>query len=89
MIAKKGESRLAKSLQLIARRRQATVPDCHADCSQPDASADLPTTHGLMLASIEGRILKLEQQISNQNRILIIGIVAVVGDLVKQMLIKP
>ncbi len=62
--------------------------DCHADCSRPDAPADLPTTHGLMLANIEGRLSKLEQQVSNQNRILLIGVIAVVGDIVRQLL-KP
>ncbi len=56
------------------------------DCQRPDAPADLPTIHGLQLAAIEGRLLKLEQQVSNQNRILLIGVIALVGDIVRQLL---
>jgi len=92
-----GRRRLAEAIRKLGQRRHAvahtecprgTVPDCRADCSRPDAPADLPTTHGLQLASIEGRLLKLENQVSNQNRILLIGVLAVVGDLLRQML-KP
>ncbi len=91
--------RLADAIQKLRRRaqpggfsplpdRDAAQWDCREDCSRPDAPPDLPTTHGLMLAAIEGRLSKLEQQVTNQNRILLIGIIAVVGDIVRQML-KP
>jgi len=56
------------------------------ECQRPDAPADLPTIHGLQLAAIEARLLKLEQQVSNQNRLLLIGVIAVVGDIVRQLL---
>ncbi len=71
-----------------AAGRRASLPDCYADCSRPDAPADLPITHGLLLATIEARLTKLEQQVSNQNRILLVGIIAIAGDIVRQML-KP
>ncbi len=56
------------------------------ECQRPDAPADLLTIHGLQLAAIEARLLKLEQQVSNQNRILLIGVIAIVGDIVRQLL---
>ncbi len=56
------------------------------DCQRPDAPADLPITHGLQLAAIEGRLAKLESQMTNQNRLLLVGIIALVGDLAKQLL---
>ena len=37
-----------------------------------------------MLASIEARLARLERQVSNQNRLLLIGIIALVGELAKQ-----
>jgi hypothetical protein len=79
-----GESRLAKTLKLLARRRLATVPDCQ----KPEAPPDLPTTHGLQLASIEGRLIKLESQVNNQNRLLLVGLIAIFGEFAKQLL-KP
>jgi len=80
-----GSQRLADAIQrLRGPGRLAQIPDCQ----RPEAPADLPTIHGLQLAAIEGRILKLEQQVSNQNRILLIGVIAIVGDIARQLL-KP
>ena len=80
----KGEGRLKQTLASIAAKRYAKVPDCQ----KPDAPPDLPTTHGLALASIEGRLAKLEAQMSSQNRLLLIGVLAILGELAKQLLGK-
>ncbi|HUK86881.1 MAG TPA: hypothetical protein VLT85_04390 [Terriglobales bacterium] len=56
------------------------------DCRQPGAPPDLPTTHGLQLASIEARLTKLEQSVSHQNRLLLIGVIALVGELAQKIL---
>ena len=58
------------------------------DCQQPDAPPDLPLTHGLRLAGIEGRLARLETQMTNQNRLLLIGVIALIGEFAKQLL-KP
>jgi hypothetical protein len=79
-----GDHRLSDALHKFGRRRYAPVPDCQ----QPDAPADLPITHALQLTSIEARLMKLETQMTNQNRLLLIGILALVGELAKQVL-KP
>jgi len=79
-----GVSRLTRVLEEIKQRRVTRVPDCQ----KPDAPHDLPTTHALMLVSIEGRLAKLEAQMTNQNRLLLIGIIAVIGDIAKAWL-KP
>jgi len=75
-----------------ALRRPRSTRDAQGaptlDCQRPDAPADLPITHGLQLAAIEGRLAKLESQMTNQNRLLLIGILALIGDLAKQIL-KP
>jgi hypothetical protein len=77
-----GQTRLSKALQALQHRRLAKSPDCQ----QPDAPADLPTTHGLQLASIEGRLTKLEAAVTNQNRLLLIGVIAILGEFAKQLL---
>jgi hypothetical protein len=77
-----GESRLTRVLEEIQNRRITRVPDCQ----KPDAPPDLPTTHALMLASIEGRLAKVETAIANQNRLLLIGVLAIIGDIVKHYL---
>jgi len=73
--------RLAEAIQKLKRRPAPVL-----DCQRPDAPADLVTIHGLQLVAIEARLLKLEQQVSNQNRLLLIGVIAVVGDIVRQLL---
>lgn len=79
-----GVSRLTRVLEEIKQKRITQVPDCQ----QPNAPHDLPTTHGLMLVSIEARLAKLENQMTSQNRLLLIGVIAVIGDIAKTWL-KP
>ena len=79
-----GAHRLADTLRRLAGRPLATVPDCQ----QPGAPPDLPITHGLQLTAIEARLVKLESQMTNQNRLLFIGIFALAGDLLKSVLVK-
>ena len=95
-----GVGRLARAVRKFGWRPERTgcadgtygrdvgAPTDIPDCQQPDAPPDLPTTHGLQLASIEARLIKLESQVTNQNRLLLIGILAIVGDLA-QKLLKP
>jgi hypothetical protein len=77
-----GEGKLIQSLQQFNRRRNDHLPDCQ----KPDASPDLPITHGLQLAGIEARLAALEAKMTNQNRLLLIGVLALVGELAKQVL---
>ena len=79
-----GAARLKETLANLARKSYARVPDCQ----KPDAPPDLPTTHGLALANIEGRLARLEAQMTNQNRLLLIGILAILGELAKQLMAK-
>ena len=80
-----GEQRLrALAARFAPGRVHAQVPDCQ----KPDAPPDLPISHGLQLTAIEARLVKLESQISNQNRLLLIGTLAIIGELVKPF-IKP
>jgi hypothetical protein len=79
-----GQTRLAKALQRFTGRTTAEAPDCQ----KPGAPADLPLIHGLQLAGIEARLTKLEQSVSNQNKLLVISIIAVVGELAKSI-VKP
>ncbi len=76
--------RIATAIDKIRGHKPAPI----LDCQRPDAPPDLPTTHGLLLSTIEARLAKLESQVTNQNRLLLIGILALVGDLLKQIL-KP
>jgi hypothetical protein len=76
-----GASQLAEALQRFKRQ-----PAPALDCQKPDAPPDLPLTHGLQLASIEARLGKVEQSINNQNRILLIGILALIGELATKVL---
>ena len=78
-----GESRLRQLAARFAHRPEPT-----ADCQQPDAAPDLPISHGLRLVSIESRLTTIERSVSNQNRLLLIGILALIGELAKSVL-KP
>jgi hypothetical protein len=77
-----GNSKLAQALQAIVARRYTKTPECQL----PEAPADLPTTHAIQLAIIEGRLVRLEGQMTNQNRLLLIALIAVVGDILKHIL---
>ena len=81
--AESGENKLR---QVMHRLRGC--PEETPDCQKPDASPDLPLTHGLRLTGIETRLTALERSVSNQNRLLLVGVIAIVGDVLKQVL-KP
>lgn len=68
------------------RAGSPAIPADGADCRQPEAPPDIHISHGLRLTGIEARLAALEKQISNQNRLLLIGILAIVGELAKQVL---
>ncbi len=76
-----GARRLSQALQHL--RERAELPP---DCQQPEAPADLPLTHGLQLANIESRLTALEKQVTNQNRLLLIGTLAIIGDLASKVI---